>query len=299
MLNQNAAQPALAIFYGKQAVNLLQHVRGEMRGLDQALQKSFLTSKNEYYHDLAGLLIAQGRLPEAQQVLDLLKEQEYSDYVRGEAEKTLSPLTLTPAEQQAKDDYEKSTAQIVAVGEQWMQLKRNSARTPEQEKTFQQLSDELDAAGKALDDYYARLCVAFGNNGEANRQVADVKGNVSLLQQAIAKMPHTVALYTLVGKDHYSVIVITGSAAVAREYPIADVDLNKKIAEFQQVLRDPDRAGRGGPGAGQGGDAGLVARRRVALCADGRALRRQQIRRGEVQHGDDYSGEHSALAGKA
>ncbi len=92
MRNQRASQPGLAIFYGKQAINLLQQVRSNIQGLDEKLQKSFLLSKNGYYHTLADLLIAQGRLPEAEQVLDLEKQQEYSEYVRGEAANTLSPL---------------------------------------------------------------------------------------------------------------------------------------------------------------------------------------------------------------
>jgi len=239
MLNQRGQQPALAIFYGKQAVNFLQQVRGNIQGLIAELQKSFLASKEDYYHDLADLLIAQGRLPEAQQVLDLLKQQEYSDYVRGEVANTLNPLALTPAEKQAQEDYQKSTAQIVELGDQWAALKKMSTRTPEQEQQYQLLSEQLDAASKGLNDYYARLYALFGSNGEANKQVADVKGDVSLLKQTIAKMPRTVALYTLVGKERYSVIVVTGTTAVAREYAITDKDLNQKVAAFQQALRDP------------------------------------------------------------
>ena len=185
--------------------------------------------------------IAQGRLPEAQQVLDLLKQQEYSDYVRGESVDPASPLSLTPAERQAEEDYQASTAQLVALGEQWSQLKKISTRTPDQEKQYQQLSNQLTKASQGLNNYYSRLYTLFGQNSDANKQVADVKGDVSLLKQTIAKMPNTVALYTLVGKDRYSVIVITGSTAVAREYAISEKDLNKKIADFQQVLRDPRR----------------------------------------------------------
>ena len=62
---------------------------------------------------------------------------------------------------------------------------------------------------------------------------------MSLLKQQIAKMPHTVALYTMVTSDRYRVIVITGSTMVAREYAISDKELNKKVAAFEQVLRDP------------------------------------------------------------
>ncbi len=239
MLNQSTLQPALAIFYGKQAVNCVQQVRGNIQGLDEELQKTFVASKNSYFHELANLLIDRGRLPEAQQVLDLLKQQEYLDYVRGDTANTLSPLSLTPAEQQAEADYQKSSAQLVALGQQWADLKKISSRTPEQDRQFQQLSGQLETASKGLNDYYARLYTLFGQNSDANKQVADVKGDVSLLRQTIAKMPHTVALYTLVGSDRLSVIVITGSATVAREYPIAESDLNKKIAAFQQALRNP------------------------------------------------------------
>jgi CHAT domain-containing protein/Flp pilus assembly protein TadD len=239
MLNRKTDEPGLAIFYGKQAVNLLQQVRGKIKGLDRKLRASFLATNDNYYHELADLLIAQGRLPEAQQVLDLLKEQEYADYVRGETANALSPLTLTPAEKQAEEDYQKSTAQLVSMSEQWTQLKKNIARTAEQEKQYQQLSDQLDAASKGLNGHYARLYVLFGKNRDANKQVADVKGDVSLLKQTIAKTPHTVALYTLVGSDRISIIVVTSAATVAREFQISENDLNKKVADFEQVLRNP------------------------------------------------------------
>lgn len=239
MIIQRSQQPALAAFYGKQAVNLLQQVRRNIQGLDKELQGSFLNSKDDFYHDLADLLIAQGRLPEAQQVLDLIKRQEYSDYVRGETANALSPLSLTPAEQQAQEDYRQSTAQLVSLGEQWVQLKKITTRTPDQEKQYRQLSDQLDQASNGLNGYYARLYVLFGKDSHANRQVADVKGDVSLLRQIIAKMPHTVARYTLVGKDRTSIIVITSSATVAREYAISEIELNEKVADFEQLLRDP------------------------------------------------------------
>ncbi|MGP8253581.1 MAG: CHAT domain-containing tetratricopeptide repeat protein [Terracidiphilus sp.] len=240
MLNEQSRKPALAIYYGKQAVNLLQEVRGNIEGLDKELQKSFLASKGDCYHDLANLLIDEGRLPEAQQVLDLLKQQEYSEFVRGDTANTLSPLALTPAEQQAEEDYTKSTGQIVTLGEQWAALKKITARTPEQEQQYQQLSEQLNTASKGMNEYYARLYTLFGSSSGANKQVADVKGDVSLLRQALAKMPHAVALYTLVGSERYSVIVVTGSTAVAREYPITQKDLNQKVAALQRALRDPE-----------------------------------------------------------
>ena len=239
MLAQKDPQPSLAIFYGKQAVNLLQRVRGNIQGLDKLLQHSFLASKSDYFHGLADLLIAQGRLPEAQQVLDLFKQQEYSDYVRGAAADELSPLTLTAAEMTAAEDYQKSTAQLVSLGEQWEELKKIDPRSKDQEAQFQKLSSQLDAAANGLNDYYNRLYVLLGKNSEANKQLADIKGDVSVLEDQIAESPRTVALYTMVTNDHYRVIVITASATVAREYAISEVELNRKVAEFEQALRNP------------------------------------------------------------
>jgi CHAT domain-containing protein/tetratricopeptide (TPR) repeat protein len=241
MQNQRASQPGLAVFYGKQGINLLQQVRSNIQGMDDDVQKTFLSSKDGFYHALADLLIAQGRLGEAQQVLDLLKQQEYQDYVRGGTGSTLSPLTLTPAEMQAELDYQKSTAQLASEAEQWAQLRKNSARTAAEEAQYQDLSNKLQAASNGLEGYYSRLYVLFGNNSDANKQVADVKGGVSALKQTIARMPHTVALYTLVGSDRISIIVVTGTTAVAREYAIAESDLNKKVAAFEQALRNPSQ----------------------------------------------------------
>ena len=241
MMVVNKSQPKLAIYYGKQAVNLLQQVRSNIQGLDRALQSTFVSSKEAFYHDLADLLIAQARLPEAQQVLDMLKQQEYADYVRGAGTDALSPLTLTAAEQQAQQDYEKSTGQLLAQGERWAELKNLSTRTPQQDAEFKQLSAQLDQASKALNDYYDRLYVLFGKDNAANKQLADVKGDVSALAEQIEDTPHTVALYTMVTSDHYTAIVITANTTVAREYAITDTELNKKVAYFVQVLRSPSR----------------------------------------------------------
>ncbi len=236
---EKSSAPALATYYGKQAVNLLQQVRGDIRNMDKELQKSFLTSKANYYHDLADLLIEQGRLPEAQQVLDLLKQEEYQEYVRGDTKDALSPLSLTPAEQKAEDAYQQSTAQVVANEQRWTELKKTSPRTPGQESEYQGLSSQLQTVGLGLDQYYSRLYELFGP-GKANDQLAVVKGNTAILNQVIAGMPRTVALYTVLAKDRYSVIVITGSGhAVGRKYDISEADLNQKIAAFQRALRTP------------------------------------------------------------
>ena len=74
---RSQGSPDLAVLFGKQAIDCFQQVRRNIAGLEKETQQSFLKTKEDYYRDLADLLIAQGRLPEAEQVLGLLKEQEF------------------------------------------------------------------------------------------------------------------------------------------------------------------------------------------------------------------------------
>ena len=73
-------QPNLAILYGKRAVNLTQAMRGMIENLSKDVQRLYLKTKESTYRDLSNILISEGRLPEAQGVLDLLKEQEYEQF---------------------------------------------------------------------------------------------------------------------------------------------------------------------------------------------------------------------------
>jgi CHAT domain-containing protein/Tfp pilus assembly protein PilF len=237
MRNQRTSEPGLAIFYGKHAIDMLQQARVGMHGLDKELQRSFLASKEGYYRDLAALLIDQDRLPEALQVLNLLKQREYSDYVRGEIVEGLGLMARTPAERDAEEEYQELTADIVSAGEQWAYLRRIK-RTLEQDKELEKLSDRVNEARKRLHDYFARLYEPFGKNSEANRRLDDVKSDVSALEHQLEKMPNTVALYTIVTPDAYRVIVITGNMTVARSYRILDKNLYGKVEALQRGLRN-------------------------------------------------------------
>jgi CHAT domain-containing protein len=49
----------------------------------------------------------------------------------------------------------------------------------------------------------------------------------------------TVAIYTLIGEDKFHAILRTADAQKVFEYPIKSSDLNRKVLEFREVVRDP------------------------------------------------------------
>jgi CHAT domain-containing protein/tetratricopeptide (TPR) repeat protein len=87
-----APSPA-AIFFWKLAVNDIESLRRHVARLDSVLERSFLRRNRDDFHTLGESLIADGRLPEAQHVLTMIKEHELFGVARVDASKTRAPLT--------------------------------------------------------------------------------------------------------------------------------------------------------------------------------------------------------------
>ena len=78
----NLKQPELAILFYKQSINVREAIRKDIKRLDKDIQKSYLDTIEKTYRNLADILLQQGRIIEALQVLDLLKVQELEDYLK-------------------------------------------------------------------------------------------------------------------------------------------------------------------------------------------------------------------------
>ena len=83
---------ALAISWGEQAVNAIQAIRRDERGTDDPFGTSIIRQHRHFYEILVTLLASAGRLDEAQEVLQMFKEQELRDDV--ERSVIIDPLRL-------------------------------------------------------------------------------------------------------------------------------------------------------------------------------------------------------------
>jgi tetratricopeptide (TPR) repeat protein len=163
MLNwQWLENPRLSILYGKLAINTLQEIRTNIQGLEKRLQKSFLKTWEELYRHLADLLITEGRLAEAQQVLDMLKEEEYFEFVRrdGNEGSSLSRrANMTSTENTVETRYRQLAAQTIALGRERGELRNKSSLTPEEEQRLTKIESELELAGQAFQQFLDKLAV--------------------------------------------------------------------------------------------------------------------------------------------
>ena len=238
-----AGSPRLAIFYGKQAVNTVQSIRSDIRGLGQDLQQTFLKGNEKPYHTLAEILIAQGRLAEAEQVLALLKEEEYFQYIRrdaGEASSLNRRADLTPDEAEYEKRYREIGDRLMTIGVERGELLAEKTLTPEQSQRLIQLEQDLSVGNQAFEHFLGELTQHFSAKPELNAKVVEQLREDEGFMEDLRELPAgTVAIYTLAGEDKFHAILRTPDAQKAYEYPIKAADLNRKVFEFREAVGDP------------------------------------------------------------
>jgi CHAT domain-containing protein/Tfp pilus assembly protein PilF len=231
-------RPRVAIVYGKQAVNAAQEIRGNINGLDRSLQQGLLKSREGLYQKLASLLISQGRLPEAQRVIELLKEKEFSDFVRGKGD-NLSAAGEKVEMTEDEKRFQEISDRVIELGAERGALFAKGSRTPDEQTRLLQLEGDMRVVRAAYQKLLDELSARLGNTSEAGEKLANLKAAQSLQKTLRDLGPGAVVLYTVVSDDKYQVILVTPDAYKAEEYPIKSDDLRSKIFEFRKVLQDP------------------------------------------------------------
>ncbi|HZS47274.1 MAG TPA: tetratricopeptide repeat protein [Blastocatellia bacterium] len=234
-------RPDVAIFFGKQVVNLYQTIRGEIATLDRESQQSFVKSRENVYRTLADLLIAKGRLPEAEQVIRMLKDEEYLDFIRRDTSDSpkSDKAQLTTKEADAEKRYREIADHVAELATERGSLADKQNRTPEEEQRLAKLDADLTAAGDAFQSFLSNLESEIGTSSEASSKAFALRESQGLMEDLRELGKGTVALYTLVGDDKYNVILTTPDFQKGYEYPIKGTDLNRKVLEFREVLQNP------------------------------------------------------------
>jgi CHAT domain-containing protein len=243
-------QPQIAIFFGMDAVNSFQQERKNISGLDKDLQSAFTQSRSAVYRQLAELLVQTDRLAEAERVLDLLKEQELKEVVRGVADNPaakVEPLPLTPAQQKAQDDLagpEKAAMALTEVSMQYSTLLAKPSRSAAEDAQLKQLDARIEAGNSEVSAFfrttlYPELAQKAGT-ADANALLSKEKSDVSQLQNTIADLgPRVLGIRLLLGDDHAYAIVVTAHTREKIELKATPADLRSKVLQVRDDLRSP------------------------------------------------------------
>lgn len=232
-------QPNVAIFFGKRAVDQFQLLRRSMGDMSNVLTSSFLQMKAATYRTLAELLIDQGRFIEAQQVLDLLKIQQYSDYVGEQPSELSGTLERSPRESPLQGELEKHLAQWVGLDKALREAESTEHR---QSSLILKARAALHTEQVSFNAFLQNLYKQLEETEGPAVGLQSVTGAELPLERLLAKDPDTVALYTLEGTDRFRVMVISHAGRFARFYPIAQNALDEKCRQFLNLVsrRDAD-----------------------------------------------------------
>jgi CHAT domain-containing protein/Tfp pilus assembly protein PilF len=238
-------QPGLAIYFGKQAVNTLQGMRTDLSRLERDLQRGFLTNKISVYRNLADVLIQQGRIAEAQQVLGMLKEEEFFDFVR--RIETDDPrqrrIAFQPDEQPWQQRFSALTARLGKGAIERADMERRAALglSDTDKARLAELLREKDVLGAELQRYFHELAAAFvsakGLNTNAAAAVAQLKATQKTLSALSAG---SVLVQYVLSESRLNIIFTTASAQLSRQIDISSADLNQKIEFFRVALQAPE-----------------------------------------------------------
>lgn len=252
LLEEKSGNSQLAILYGKQTINLIQQVRVNIKTFDKGLQQSFIKKIDPSYRILAQILIAEGRLPEAQAVLDLLKEEEYDQIKIQRSSENPDSIPYNKAEGEIIAKIEK----LAALGREKSDLeklrKEQGALPTDKQKRLDQIVVEIETANKA---FRLALDELVKSETTVEDRVTEIQTDKNL-QRSLSQLSRelntgTVAIYTLVAtkeeenandisaKDKTRarfgwVILVTAESRKA--YPIDVAELEEIVFQFRNAL---------------------------------------------------------------
>jgi len=239
--NRLKGERRLAIYWGKRAVNRLQSIRKNLTLGSEALQASFLRNVQYVYQRLANLLIEDGRIPEAEQVLAMLKERELGELVRSSVnENQKTQADYVGAERRASDELTRLSARSVRSAAELAALERRidngELLSTEDEERRQSLLAEAEAWRADFQRYTSDLIELFAQSArDQARGVAE--SNSTRLQAKVAlDGAGAVGLHYVVTDDRVAIIVATPQASFGRFSPIKRTDLNHQINALRRAI---------------------------------------------------------------
>lgn len=232
-----AGQSETTVLAGKQAVNVLQTIRANNINLDQHLQKSYLADKEHVYRNLASALIEQGRLAEAEQVMAMLKEDEYFDFIQrdGKEDGRTTKASFTVAEKKIIDELKQYNLRLSKLSTQYEALIKQSKTDRSKTKPLAEMEAKLARSNADYLALLSRLKARTNNSGKAEKIAINVARAQN--QQRLLKNINAVLITTVITEDKLHLILTTPKGQVARQSVIEEKQLNVLVQKFRGALK--------------------------------------------------------------
>ncbi|MEM9908359.1 MAG: CHAT domain-containing protein, partial [Cyanobacteria bacterium P01_D01_bin.44] len=239
-LYRDRGLPNVAISHYKQAVNQVEQVRGNVRNLSSNLEESFFDAFvsidglriADIYRELADLLLTQGRIAEAQQVLELLKLEELREFEGAERSGQQSDLALNTTEAQIIDEY----GSLIAFGQEVLACQQSRC------SDLSQLLDRRDALTAQFNTTLTTLEADIRERLSVDRGALDTQDFRKSAAAVVEAQPNSLLIYPLILEDKLW-LLWAAEGGVLKSVEINAVgqrDLSQAILQFRQLIETPN-----------------------------------------------------------
>ena len=212
-------------------INVAESIRKDNRPLFRELQASYTETVAGTYRALADLLLSQGRIGEAQKVLELLKVQELNDITEGS--RSPSPLSQIALSQVEQEIIQKHPS-LIQFGQELSECKeKECAKLDEYKTTHRQLTIAYD---KFIEDLKIQLVA------DRDKSIAATTDDfIGGARKIVDNQPNTVLIYPLVLKDKTRILCASKGGILSQaECPIGEAELSKLVKGFRTNLQTSD-----------------------------------------------------------
>jgi CHAT domain-containing protein/lipopolysaccharide biosynthesis regulator YciM len=230
----------------KQHVNSIQTTRNRISQLGSAELKSYTERYKSTYQTLAFQLIELGRLTEAQQVLEMLKEDEYFEFIQRslDSDPRKSKSLYSANETKWIERYSQIANQLSSLNAEERDLNKLSKNglSTEQIERQKKLGSEKKVARLAFERYLIKLREEISKKpATKSLYLADTSSkSTNEIQSLIQNLGHNVALVQyFITDDQIGILLTTPSIQIARSSKINSKKLKIQISEFLSTLRNP------------------------------------------------------------
>ncbi|MFB2897412.1 tetratricopeptide repeat protein [Aerosakkonemataceae cyanobacterium BLCC-F50] len=225
-------QPELAIVFYKQSVNVTEAIRENLKPLSREQQESYTQTVADTYRSLANLLLSQGRILEAQQILELLKIQELRQFTENSrAGGETNGSQFNPTEEKIIEIY----GSLIAFGQQVDECQKNRC------SQLGELLDKRDALTRQYNQSVESLVKQIRSLQTQDEAILNPKDLGRKAREIIAAQPGTVLIYPLVLKEKIWLLwAAPGGIVKSLEIPVKQEELGKTVLKFRLLLQTPN-----------------------------------------------------------
>lgn len=224
-------QPELAIVFYKQSVKVTEAIRKDLQVLPREQQESYTQTVAETYRALTNLLLSQGRILEAQQVLELLKVQELRDFTQNtRAGGETAELAFNKTEEKIVQAH----GSLIAFGQQLDACQKSRC------SELSQLLDRRDALTQQYNQTLQRLAKEIRDRRSQDEAFFD-PSKLSKAREIVEAQPGSVLIYPLVLENKIW-LIWAAQGGIVKSIEVDKVgqrQLGETILKFRQLLQTP------------------------------------------------------------